>query len=239
VQWEEFAAAVVEAQMTTLRITDMPLDEQPRERLARHGVAALSDSELVAVVLSSGSRGRNALQIARSVVADGLPALVRREWRTYARMTGVGEANAAKLAAAFELGRRAVTRDVPTEPSVTDPDSIARSLIIRYAHHVQERLGAIYLDARNRIIREREIYVGTINSAVVSTRDVLRHALDDHASAVIVFHNHPSGDPAPSADDLAFTRKLVDAGKLLGIEVLDHLILGATRFVSLKQRGAM
>jgi DNA repair protein RadC len=229
----------VEAQMTSFRIADMPLDEQPRERLARHGVSTLSDSELVAVVLASGSRGCNALQIAQSVVADGLPALVRREWRTYARVRGVGVANAAKLAAAFELGRRAATRELPAETAVSDPDSIARSLIVRYAHHVQERLGAIYLDARNRIIREREIFVGTVNSAVVSTRDVLRHALDDHAAGVIVFHNHPSGDPSPSADDLAFTKKLVEAGKTLGIDVLDHLILGANRYVSLQQRGAM
>jgi DNA repair protein RadC len=97
----------------------------------------------------------------------------------------------------------------------------------------------VYLDAKNRIIREREIYVGTVNSASVSTRDVLRHALDDHASGVIVFHNHPSGDPAPSAEDLLFTRKLVEAGKVLGVDILDHLVLGMNRYISLKQRGVM
>jgi DNA repair protein RadC len=103
----------------------------------------------------------------------------------------------------------------------------------------RERLGAIYLDAKNRLIREREIYVGTLNSAIVSTRDILRFALDDHAASVIVFHNHPSGDPAPSAEDLVFTRKIVEAGKVLGIDVVDHLILGINRFVSLKQRGML
>jgi DNA repair protein RadC len=224
--------------MTTLRIADMPLDEQPRERLARHGVGTLSDAELVSVVLSA-SRGRTTLDTARSVLSDGLLALARREWRTYARVTGIGEGNAAKIAAAFELGRRVTARDLPGGDPVRDPESIARSLLVRYGHHVQERLGAIYLDARNRVIREREIYVGTVNSATVSTRDVLRHALDDHAASVIVFHNHPSGDPGPSADDLIFTKKLVDAGKLLGVDILDHLILGSTRHVSLKQRGAM
>ena len=116
---------------------------------------------------------------------------------------------------------------------------IARSLLVRYAHHVQERLGAVYLDSKNRVLREREIYIGTLNSASVSTRDVLRYALEDHAASIIVFHNHPSGDPAPSAEDLLFTRKLVEAGKVLGVEVLDHLILGANRSVSLKQRGLM
>ncbi|HXI12030.1 MAG TPA: DNA repair protein RadC [Thermoanaerobaculia bacterium] len=223
----------------TFRIADMPLDEQPRRRLALHGVATLSDSELVAVVLSAGSRGRNALDSARSVLADGLTSLSRREWRTYSKTSGIGETNAAKLAAAFELGRRAVSRDLPVADPVRDPEMLARSLLARFGHFVQERLGAVYLDSKNRIIREREIYIGTLNSATVSTRDVLRHALDEHAASVIVFHNHPSGDPAPSAEDLMFTRKLVEAGKLLGVDVLDHLILGASRYISLKQRGAM
>jgi DNA repair protein RadC len=222
----------------TLRIADMPLDEQPRERLARHGVETLSDAELVSVVLTA-SRGRNTLEIARSVLSDGLTALARRDWRTYARVTGVGEANATKIAASFELGRRSVIRETPMGDPVRDPDALAASLLARYRHHVQERLGAVYLDAKNRIIREREIYVGTVNSATVSTRDVLRFALDDHAASVIVFHNHPSGSPEPSGDDLLFTRKLIDAGKVLGVDIVDHLILGAGRYVSLKQRGAM
>ncbi len=223
----------------TTRIRDLPLDEQPRERLNRHGAETLSDAELLAVVLAAGTRERSALDIARAILADGLSALARRDWRTYARVTGIGEANASKIAAAFELGRRATRRELPLEEPVRDPDTIAKALMATYAHHVQERLGAIYLDAKNRIIREREVYVGTINAAVVGTRDVLRAALDDHAASLIVFHNHPSGDPAPSAEDLAFTRKLVDAGKLLGIDVVDHLIIGTGRYVSLKQRGMM
>jgi DNA repair protein RadC len=222
----------------TSRIADMPLDEQPRERLARHGVETLSDAELVSVVLTA-SRGRTTLDVARSVLSDGLLALARRDWRTYTRVTGIGEANASKIAASFELGRRSVIRDTPADDPVHDPGMLARTLIIRYGHHVQERLGAIYLDAKNRVIREREIYVGTLNSATVSTRDVLRFALDEHAASVIVFHNHPSGDPAPSGDDLLFTRKLVEAGKVLSIDVVDHLILGNNRYVSLKQRCMM
>lgn len=222
----------------TSRIADMPLDEQPRERLARHGVETLSDAELVSVVLTA-SRGRNVLDTARFVLSDGLLALARRDWRTYARVTGVGEANATKIAASFELGRRSVIRETPVGDPVDNPHGLAASLLARYGHHVQERLGAIYLDTRNRIVREREIYIGTLNGATVSTRDVLRFALDDHAASVIVFHNHPSGSPEPSAEDLTFTCKLVDAGKVLGVDVLDHLILGAGRYVSLKQRGMM
>jgi DNA repair protein RadC len=222
----------------TSRIADMPLDEQPRERLARHGVETLSDAELVSVVLTA-SRGRSSLDVARSVLSDGLLALARRDWRTCARVTGIGEANASKIAVSFELGRRCVIRDTPMDDPVRDPESLARTLIVRYGHHVQERLGAVYLDAKHRVIREREVYVGTVNSATVSTRDVLRHALDDHAASIIVFHNHPSGSPEPSAEDLIFTRKLEEAGKVLGIDVIDHLILGNNRYVSLKQRGMM
>ena len=222
----------------TTRIRDLPIDEQPRERLSRHGVEALSDAELVSVVLSA-SRGRNTLDTARAVLSDGLLALARRDWRTYARVAGIGEANASKIAASFELGRRTVIRDTAPEGPVREADPLARALMARYSHHVQERLGAVYLDARNRILREREVYVGTVNSATVSTRDILRHALDDHASGVIVFHNHPSGDPDPSPDDLVFTRKLVEAGKVLGIDIVDHLVLGSDRYVSLAQRGML
>lgn len=220
------------------RIADLPPDEQPRERLTRHGAETLSDAELVSVVLSA-SRGRSTLDTARAVLSDGLLALARRDWRTYARVTGIGEGNAAKIAAAFELGRRALIRDSATSEPVTDAETIGRQLVARYAHHVQERLGAVYLDSRHRILREREIYVGTLNSATVSTRDVLRYALEEHAAAVIVFHNHPSGDPSPSSDDLLFTRKLVEAGKALGVDVLDHLIVGSNRYVSLSARGMM
>ncbi|MGK2860251.1 MAG: JAB domain-containing protein [Thermoanaerobaculia bacterium] len=116
---------------------------------------------------------------------------------------------------------------------------LARSLVARYGHHVQERVGAVYLDAKSRVIREREIYIGTLNSTTVSTRDIIRHAINDHAAALIVFHNHPSGDPSPSSEDLVFTKQLVDAGQLLSIEVLDHLILGINRYVSLKGMQAM
>ena len=225
--------------MSRTLIADLPFDERPRERLALHGATSLSDSELVAILLGSGVRGRSAIELARDLLADGLGALARREWTGGKKSHGVGAAKAARIAAALEIGRRLTTQADRTSDPVRSPDAIAPSLIARYGHHVQERLGAIFLDSKNRIIREREIYVGTLNSTTVSTRDVLRHALDDHAATVIIFHNHPSGDPSPSAEDLMFTRKMVEAGKLLGVEVADHLILGANRFVSLRQRGAM
>ena len=122
---------------------------------------------------------------------------------------------------------------------VRDPSSFGSLLIARYAHQRQERLGAIYLDSRNRILREREIYVGTLTSASVSTRDVFRFALEDGAASIVVFHNHPSGDPAPSAEDLLFTKTLVQAGNVMNVAVLDHLIVALSGFVSMRQRGMM
>lgn len=222
--------------MSSNMIADLPMDERPRERMARHGAQTLSDAELVAILLGSGVRGKSALALARELLTDGLRALSRKHVR---RASGVGSAKAARIEAALEIGRRLAAEYEGEADPVRDPDTLARSLIARYSHFVQERLGAVFLDSKNRIIREREIYVGTLNATTVSTRDVLRHALDENAASVIIFHNHPSGDPAPSAEDMLFTRKMVEAGKLLGVEVLDHLILGTNRYVSLKQRGAL
>jgi len=218
-------------------IADLPMDERPRERLFKHGVETLSDAELLALLIGSGVRGRNAIDVSRELLREGLSSLARRDWSSAARDRGIGTAKAARLAAAFELGRRLVTAVDEQRDPVRDAESIARPLIARYSHHVQERLGAIFLDSKSRVIREREIYVGTLNATTVSTRDVLRYALEHHAASVIIFHNHPSGDPSPSAEDLLFTRKMVEAAKLMGVELIDHLILGRNRFVSLKQRG--
>lgn len=223
--------------MTTGRIADLPLDERPRERMQLHGPEMLSDSELLAILLGSGTRGRSALQLARELLADGLASMARREWPNGRRSDGVGPAKACRIAAALELGRRLAARQDGHRDSIDDAASIARPLIARYSHYVQERLGALFLDAKNRVLREREIYVGTLNATTVSTRDILRLALDECAAGVIVFHNHPSGDPSPSAEDVAFTRRLVEAGRLMGIDVVDHLILGANRFVSMRGRG--
>ncbi len=220
-------------------IADMPVDERPRERMARGGAVALSDAELVALLIEPGRRGKSSLDIAREVVAEGLLAIARREWIPGKAVGSLGASRVARIGAALELGRRiAALSAIGAEP-VRDPAALAPRLIARYAHRVQETFGGIYLDARHRIMTEREIYVGTLTSASVSPRDVFRWALHDNAAAVIVFHNHPSGDPSPSPQDLAFTTKLVEIGRGLGVEVVDHLIVAGNAFVSLKKRELM
>jgi DNA repair protein RadC len=220
-------------------IADMPVDERPRERMARGGAGALSDAELVALLIEPGHRGRSSLDIGREIVADGLLAFARREWIPGRPVGSIGPSRVARIAAALELGRRIAAASTTSSEPVRTPASVAERLIPKYAHRTQETLGGVFMDARNRIISEREIYVGTLNTATVSARDVFRFALNDHAAAVIVFHNHPSGDPSPSPQDIAFTRKLVEVGAALGVEVLDHLIVSASGFVSFKQRELM
>jgi len=220
-------------------IGDLPVDERPRERMARGGAAALSDAELVALLIEPGRRGKSSLDIAREIVADGMLALSRQEWIPGKAVGSLGASRVARIGAALELGRRIATLSLTSSEPIRQPETAARRLMATYGHRVQETFGALYLDVRHRIVSEREIFVGTLTSASVSPRDVFRFALNDHAAAAIVFHNHPSGDPSPSPQDLAFTAKLVTIGQALGVDVLDHLIVTSSTFVSLKQRNVM
>ena len=222
-----------------VNIADLPVDERPRERMARGGAVALSDAELIALLIEPGRKGKSSLDIAREVTADGLLALARREWIPGKPVGSLGPSRVARIGAALEVGRRIAALSVTSSEPIRRPDAVAPRLMATYGHRVQETFGGIYLDARHRIISEREIFVGTLRSASVSPRDVFRFALNDHADAVIVFHNHPSGDPSPSPQDLTFTKKLVGIGEPLGVEVLDHLIVTSSVFVSLKQRDLM
>jgi DNA repair protein RadC len=219
-------------------IADLPRDDRPRERLLSHGAEVLSDAELMAILLGSGLRGKNAIQLARELLAEGMSSLRRRDVSELSKIAGVGPAKASRIAAAFEVARRLACGQ-PEDPPAFDADVLGRSLVSGYSHHVQERLGAAFLDSRHRILRQREIYVGTMNHAFVSTRDILRHALADNAAAVVLYHNHPSGDPAPSAEDLAFTRKTAESLKLTDIDLLDHIIVGANRYYSMRQKGLL
>jgi DNA repair protein RadC len=219
-----------------LSIHDMPVDERPRERMARGGAVALSDAEPIALLIEPGRRGKSSLDIGRELVADGLLALVRQEWIPGKPVGSLGGGRVARIGAALELGRRIAAQSTTSSEPVRNPAIVSRRLMAAYGHRVQETFGGIFLDARRRIISEREIFVGTLKSATVSPRDVFRFALSDHAASVILFHNHPSGDPSPSPQDLAFTTRLLGIGEELGVEILDHLIVRANSFLSFKQR---
>jgi len=219
-------------------IADLPLDDRPREKLRKNGPETLSDAELIALLLGSGTRGKNAIQLARELLGDGLHGLARSDAAALGRVHGVGSAKATRIAAAFELARRLAAVDAG-EGARYEQEILARALISRYAHEPQEHLGVVLLDSRQRLLRQCEVYVGTVARAAVSTRDVVRLALEANASGVVLFHNHPSGDPSPSAEDLAFTRRAQQSLALVDVELADHLILGAQRYCSMRGRGLL
>ena len=217
-------------------IRDLPIDDRPRERLLEHGAETLSDAELIALLLGSGVRGKNAVQLARELLGEGMSSLSRRDIKDLVKTPGVGPAKAARIGAVIEIARR-VSSGRPDEKPTFDATILGPKLVTKYARHTQERLGALFLDSRHRILQQREIYIGTIDHALVSTRDIIRFAVTDNAVAIVLFHNHPSGTTIPSKADIAFTKKLRESLSYCDIELLDHLIIGAHGFHSMLARN--
>ena len=220
-------------------IRELPIDERPRERLLAGGAANLSDAELVGILLRTGVAGRSAIEVARELLvhAGGLAGLAQATVASI-RQPGLGGAKAATLLAAVELARRLVRAEVPTGDLLSHPEAVVRYLALRYGRRSQELMGALFVDIRNRLIDECELYLGTLARAAVEPRAVFERALACRAAGFLLFHNHPSGDPSPSAEDLVFTRRLSDAGEVMGIRLVDHLVVGsAGRFVSLRRQG--
>ncbi len=221
-------------------IRELPADERPRERLLARGAAALGDAELVAILLRTGRPGCSALDMARELLKSnggGLATLALSDAAVLLER-GLGAARSATLLAAVELGRRLARAELTDREPMARPAAVASYLTLRFAAIDQEILGALYLDSRNRLLGERELYRGALASAAAEPRRILREGLLLGAAGCIVFHTHPSGDPNPSAEDLAFTRRLAEAGEAVGIRLVDHLVLGAPgRWASLRERG--
>lgn len=221
-------------------IRELPEPEKPRERLQAHGAAVLSDRELLALVLRSGTPHKGVVEVATRVIDEcgGLPGLIDARPRDLVG-GGLGVALASSLIAAAEIGRRLAKRELPERQPLGRPAAVASYLALRYRLRDQEVMGALFLDVRHRLIADQEIYRGTLSRASVEPRKILTEALVQKASAVVLFHTHPSGDPSPSLEDLAFTRRMAEAGEVVGVRLMDHLIVGSTgRWVSLKERGA-
>ncbi len=230
-------AAVVPASGRALR--DLPLEDRPRERMARLGPAALSSGELLATLIGTGARGTSVLDLADRLLGSGLRGLAARSLAELEGVHGLGRAKAVRVLAALELGARLASDAGATRPELPSPEEAARYLLPRYSNRPVETFGLLALDARNRLRREVVVSVGCLTASLVHPREVFQEAVVSRAAALVLFHNHPSGDPEPSTEDIALTRRLAAAGSLMGIEVLDHLVLGAGRFVSLKDRGIL
>ena len=222
-----------------LRLKELPPDERPRERLKLRGASSLSDSDLIAILLNTGTVGETVTALSQRLIVEygGLRGLQRLEVAELARVRGVGDAKAVRLKAALELGRRLAALSPDQRPQIGSPDDVVTLVQVEMAALPQEQLRVVLLDTKNRVLTMRTVYQGSVNAAQIRVAEVFRDAIRHNAVAVVAVHNHPSGDPTPSAADVTVTAELAKAGMLLDIELLDHLIIGDGRWVSLRRLG--
>ena len=221
-------------------IRELPRGERPRERLREYGPRHLNNSELIAILLRTGMQGENVLALASRLLSqfNGLAGLGKAGFVELCSQKGLSDAKACRLLAALELGKRLVSLAPEERPALNSPEDVANLVSAEMASLDQEHLRVLMLNTQHELLNMQEIYVGNVNSAVVRVAEVFRPAIRENAPFIIVVHNPPSGDPAPSEEDVRVTRDMVEAGKLLGVEVLDHLVIGSgNRFVSLNQKG--
>ena len=224
------------------RIADLPSEERPRERLLRLGPAALSNEELLALLLRTGIPGESALDRARSLLAGrgGLVGLAGVSAAELAGERGIGPTRASAIAAAVEIARRMPAESLTGRDLLNEPRLVKEFLRQAESDGSQERTGALFLNARNRLLKnDPDIYRGTLDRAVVEPREILRRALVGRAAAVILYHNHPSGDPTPSREDRDFTRRLSSAAEAVGVRLLDHIVVGREGCVSFREAGLL
>lgn len=220
-------------------VRELPPAERPRERLNLHGAAALSAPELLAVLWGSGTAGMPAGELATTVLArlGNLTELARADVAELAGVPGLGRARAAQLLAAFELGRRSLTEVPGGRWTIRAPRDVADRLAPQMAHLEREELCVLLLNTRNVVLRQQTVYIGNVSAALVRVAELFRDAVRSHAAGLIVVHNHPSGDPEPSPDDLQLTAEAIAAGRLLDIPLLDHVVVARDGYVSLRDRG--
>ena len=223
----------------TLMIRDMAEHDRPRERLLKVGERAVSTTELLAIILRTGATGENVLRLSERLLSTfkDLPGLARASVAELMEVNGIGPAKAVEIKTVLEIGRRLLTTAPQEKPRITSPADAANLLMSEMSFLDKEHLRLILMDTRNRVLGTPTIYIGSLNTSVVRVGELFRAAIKENAAAFIVAHNHPSGDPSPSPEDVSVTRQIVQAGSLLNIDVLDHIVIGHNRFVSLKERG--
>lgn len=229
----------------SLTIKDLPPDSRPRERLIKMGAQALSNAELLALLLGTGSRMETALQLAQRLLAgeslgwhaNGLRGLLDAGVEELSKIHGIGEAKATRIKAGLELGRRLIVETPGARPTIKSPREAADLVMEEMRYLDREEFRLLLLSTKNHVIAVETDFVGSLNSSLVHPRELFRTCIRRSAAAVIMVHNHPSGDPTPSQEDIQLTRRLIDAGTLLGIEVLDHLVIGDGVYISMKEKG--
>jgi DNA repair protein RadC len=219
-------------------IRDMPEDERPRERLLKYGPEALSNAELLAIILRTGTQKENIVNLCSRIFSEySIKQLSQANVSKLTEIHGIGNAKAAQIAAVFELARKLEGFTDEPRRKIRSPADVYSLLYPKMREQKRERLVALLLDTKNQVLREEVISIGSLNANIVHPREVFKAALMESCASVILSHNHPSGDPTPSREDIAVTEKLIEGGKLLGIDVLDHVVIGEGRYVSLKDEG--
>lgn len=228
-----------ETQMQTLMIRDFPQDERPRERFITNGPQSLSNHELVAILLRTGTSQESVLQLSNRLLShfEGLRMLKAASLEEITAIKGIGKAKAIQLLAAVELGRRIANLAYDDRYVIRSPEDGAKYVMNDMRFLSQEHFVCLYLNTKNQVMHKQTVFIGSLNASIVHPREVYKEALKRSAASIICIHNHPSGDPAPSREDIEVTKRLVECGKIIGIELLDHLIIGENKFVSLKEKG--
>jgi DNA repair protein RadC len=218
-------------------MNDLAPHDRPREKLQKSGVTALGDNELLAVLIGHGTSGATALSLANEILslAGGAHGLTRLHRDQLARIPGIGPAQASRVLAGVELGRRTLLMAANIRPRFLQPRDVAAFLLPQFGAHPVERFGVLLLDTKYRLLSTRVISIGSLDASIAHPREVFREALVAGAAAAVVFHNHPSGDPTPSRDDIALTARMKQAGEVVGVELIDHVILADTRYWSMKE----
>ncbi len=225
----------------TVAIRELPCNERTRERLQHYGASVLSTAELLAIQLRIGTQERSALGLAELLLShfEGLRGIANASIEQLSRVKGIGPVKAVEIAAAFELGKRLAALSEEAKPVIHSPQDVANLLLPELRDVKKEHFKAILLDTKNQVLKIVTVSVGTLDSSLVHPREVYKDAILASAASLIVAHNHPSGDPTPSAEDKRVTQRLAEAGQIVGIDLLDHIIIGDNRWVSLKERGLL
>lgn len=223
----------------SLMIRDFPQDERPRERFIKNGPQSLSNHELLAILLRTGTKEESVLQLSNRLLTnfEGLRLLKAATLEEITEIKGIGQAKAIQILAAVEIGRRIANLNYNERYVIRSPEDGANYVMNDMRFLSQEHFVCLYLNTKNQVLHKQTIFIGSLNASIVHPREVFREALKRSVASIICLHNHPSGDPAPSREDIEVTKRLVECGKMLGIELLDHLIIGENKFVSLKEKG--
>ena len=223
----------------TLTIKDLPADERPRERLVKYGPAVLSNAELLAIILRVGTQEYSAIGLAEHMLGkfDGLKGIATASIEGLSSIKGLGTVKATQIQAMVELGKRLAISAGDTRQTIRSPQDAADLLMPELRFETKEHFKGIFLNTKNEVLKTKTITIGSLDASLITPRELFRDAISMSSASMIIAHNHPSGDPAPSREDIEVSKRLIQAGQMIGIEILDHVIIGDNRWVSLKERG--